>query len=115
MCGLPLQAEQVLRGSELLPYMLHAHSISRSGVHNALRDIVSRRVLPSLSPLFANQSLDAELRQALADNFPTLTPAKSPVAAASTMAPSATSIPAPVANSGMKPAEDGAETEITRV
>lgn len=62
----------------------HADAV-KQGVLNALKDIVSRRVLPSLSPLFANQSLDAELRQSLADNFPTIA---SPI-------PSSTATPTP--------------------
>ncbi|CAG0880141.1 unnamed protein product [Darwinula stevensoni] len=41
----------------------------RQGIHNALRQILKKGVLPSLSPLFDNNRLDKELRGMLKENF----------------------------------------------
>jgi integrator complex subunit 3 len=37
----------------------------RAGIYSSLRQIVDKKVLPSLSPLFDNQRLDRELRAML--------------------------------------------------
>merc|ERR1719187_2787782 len=41
----------------------------RSGIYSSLRQIVDKRVLPSLSPLFDNPRLDRELRAMLKEKF----------------------------------------------
>jgi hypothetical protein len=41
----------------------------RAGIYSSLRQIVDKKVLPSLSPLFDNQRLDRELRAMLKVNF----------------------------------------------
>ena len=41
----------------------------RQGIYSSLRQIVDKRVLPSLSPLFDNQRLDRELRGMLKERF----------------------------------------------
>ena len=41
----------------------------RSGIYSSLRQIVDKRVLPSLSPLFDNPRLDKELRTMLKERF----------------------------------------------
>jgi len=41
----------------------------RGGIYSSLRQIVDKRVLPSLSPLFDNPRLDRELRSMLKDKF----------------------------------------------
>ena len=41
----------------------------KSGIYTALRCILEKRVLPSLSPLFDNPKLDNELRSMLRENF----------------------------------------------
>merc|ERR1719392_548317 len=41
----------------------------RHGIYSSLRQIVDKRVLPSLSPLFDNPRLDKELRSMLKDRF----------------------------------------------
>lgn len=41
----------------------------RNGIYSSLRQIVDKRVLPSLSPLFDNQRLDRELRSMLKERF----------------------------------------------
>jgi integrator complex subunit 3 len=40
----------------------------RAGIYSSLRQIVDKKVLPSLSPLFDNQRLDRELRAMLKVN-----------------------------------------------
>ena len=41
----------------------------RNGIYSSLRQIVEKRVLPSLSPLFDSQRLDRELRNMLKERF----------------------------------------------
>lgn len=41
----------------------------RNGIYSSLRQIVDKKVLPSLSPLFDNQRLDRELRAMLKERF----------------------------------------------
>lgn len=41
----------------------------RNGIYSSLRQIVDKRVLPSLSPLFDSQRLDRELRNMLKERF----------------------------------------------
>ena len=41
----------------------------RNGIYSSLRQIVDKKVLPSLSPLFDNQRLDRELRSMLKERF----------------------------------------------
>merc|ERR1719187_1084182 len=41
----------------------------RAGIYSSLRQIVDKRVLPSLSPLFDSQRLDRELRAMLKEKF----------------------------------------------
>ncbi|KAK8749550.1 hypothetical protein OTU49_015426 [Cherax quadricarinatus] len=42
----------------------------RLGVHNSLRQILEKRVVQSLDPLFDNRHMDAELRKLIRDTFP---------------------------------------------
>ena len=42
----------------------------RQGIHTSLRQILDKRVLPSLSPLMDNQKLDKELQVMLQETFP---------------------------------------------
>lgn len=42
----------------------------RQGIHTSLRQILDKRVLPSLSPLMDNQKLDKELQLMLHETFP---------------------------------------------
>ncbi|KAG7161495.1 Integrator complex subunit 3-like [Homarus americanus] len=42
----------------------------RSGVHNSLKQILEKRVVQSLDPLFDNRHMDAELRKLIRDTFP---------------------------------------------
>lgn len=42
----------------------------RAGVHNSLRQILEKRVVQSLEPLFDNRHMDAELRKLIRETFP---------------------------------------------
>lgn len=42
----------------------------RAGVHNSLRQILEKRVVQSLEPLFDNRHMDVELRKLIRETFP---------------------------------------------
>jgi len=42
----------------------------RAGIHNSLKQILEKRVIPALEPLFDNPRMDVELRKLIKETFP---------------------------------------------